>query len=277
MELVRGRTLEQMLSQPAVFSASEAVRIGRDLCSAVSAVHAAGLLHRDIKAHNVMVAGDGRVVLMDFGTGRELEDGLNSDLAGTPLYVAPEVLDGKPATVQSDIYSLGVLLFHVLSGRYPIEGQTCRRHSCGSHVRIHASIFAPHGPDVPARLARSIERAIDPAADRRFQSAAAFGAVLGDATDGIARRRLFYGAVAATAVLAAGGLALARTASACTTGQAPTIAVLPFENRDAAAGSEEFADGLTDEIQRNLAVIEGLALRSSGSSFAFKKSPARRS
>src|SRR5262249_42739926 len=70
MEFVRGQTLEQLLQRGGVFSALEAVDIGLDLCRAVSAVHEAGVLHRDIKAHNVTRAEDGRVVLMDFGTGR---------------------------------------------------------------------------------------------------------------------------------------------------------------------------------------------------------------
>ena len=219
MELVRGRTLEQMLNEGVRFDANEAARIGRDLCSAVSAVHEAGLLHRDIKAHNVMVASDGRVVLMDFGTGRELDDRLISDWAGTPLYVAPEILDGKPATLQSDVYSLGVLLFHILSGRYPVEGQTVAdiRAAHGSSARVS---LRDARPDVPVRLARAIERAIDPVADRRFQSASAFGAALQDATYGIERRRLIYGAMAATLVLAAGGLAL-REPSRITAGAGP--------------------------------------------------------
>lgn len=271
MELVRGLTLEQMLRRGIRFSAREAGRIGRDLCSAVSAVHEAGLLHRDIKAHNVMVAHDNRVVLMDFGTGRELQDGAISDLAGTPLYVAPEVLEGKPATVQSDIYSLGVLLFHVLSGRYPVEGPTVadirRAHHASSRVSLRA-IRA----DVPSRLALAIERAIDPRPDRRFRSTSAFGAALRDATAGIARRQLVAGAIAATVVLALGGLAWRERGRATPT-KTPTIAVLPFETSDAAPGSDELADGLTHEIQRNLAVIQGLALRSAGSSFRFKNRP----
>ena len=116
MEFVRGHTLEQILDQRKVVSAAEAVDIGLEVCRAVSAVHGAGLLHRDIKAHNVMRAEDGRIVLMDFGTGRELEDEASSDLAGTPLYLAPEVLQGQKATVRSDIYSLGVLLYHLVTG-----------------------------------------------------------------------------------------------------------------------------------------------------------------
>ena len=106
MELVKGRTLEQILEQGRRFTGAETVEIGIELCRAISAVHDAGLLHRDIKAHNVMVAEDGRVVLMDFGTGRELGDDSAAGLAGTPLYLAPELLSGQEPTVRSDIYSV---------------------------------------------------------------------------------------------------------------------------------------------------------------------------
>ena len=92
MEFVKGRTLEQILEQGTVLNPSETVAIGLELCRAVSAVHGAGLLHRDIKAHNVMRSEDGRIALMDFGTGRKLDDDASLDLAGTPLYLAPEVL-----------------------------------------------------------------------------------------------------------------------------------------------------------------------------------------
>jgi serine/threonine protein kinase len=94
MELVQGQTLDQLIRSGAVFRSADVIRIGVELCQAVSAEHAAGLLHRDIKAQNVMRAHDGRVVLMDFGTGKELDDSSSSDLTGTPLYLAPEVLAG---------------------------------------------------------------------------------------------------------------------------------------------------------------------------------------
>ena len=232
MELVRGRTLEEMLAHGASFSPAEAVRIGADLCSAVEAVHAAGLIHRDIKAHNVMVGDDGRVVLMDFGTGRERDDPSSSDLTGTPLYVAPEVLGGRPATAQSDVYSLGVLLFHVLTGSYPVLGKNLAEiraaHDAGSRVSLRAI-----RPDVPAPLARVIERAIDAVPERRHQRAASFGAALREALRGIARRRLMYTTLAASAVLVAVGLAMVGRVAA-PSGQVPAIAILPFENKDGA-------------------------------------------
>jgi serine/threonine protein kinase len=86
-----------------------------------------------------MVGDDGRVVLMDFGTGRERDDPSSSDLTGTPLYVAPEVLGGRSATAQSDVYSLGVLLFHVLTGSYPVLGKNLAEiraaHGAGSRAK----------------------------------------------------------------------------------------------------------------------------------------------
>jgi serine/threonine protein kinase len=267
MELVRGRTLEQMLGEGTSFTPAEAVRIGLDLCTAVSAVHAAGLLHRDIKAHNVMLADDGRVVLMDFGTGREVNDRSTSDVAGTPLYVAPEVLDGEPATAQIDVYSLGVLLFHILTGSYPVQGQTVSDIRAAHKAGVRATLRG-FRPGVPSRMARVIERAVDPRPDDRYPSIEALGAALRNATVGTSRRRLIYSAAAATVLLAAG---LAWESRARSTPPAtPTIAVLPFENRSADPDGEEIADGLTTEIQRNLAVIEGLNVRSSSSSFAFK-------
>ena len=180
MEFVRGHTLEQILDQRKVVSAAEAVAIGLELCRAMSAVHGAGLLHRDIKAHNVMRADDGRIVLMDFGTGRELEDDASSDLAGTPLYLAPEVLQGQRATVRSDIYSLGVLLYHLVTGSYPVQARTVREVR-RAHERGERTAVQTARRDVPAKLARVIERAIDPRPERRYESADALGADAGRA------------------------------------------------------------------------------------------------
>ena len=118
MELVRGQSLEEVLQARGPFGAREAALIGLDLCAALAAVHGAGLLHRDIKAQNVMRESGGRLVLMDFGTGEELS-GTNR-LVGTPLYLAPEIFRGQRASVQSDLYSLGVLLFYLVTGKFPV-------------------------------------------------------------------------------------------------------------------------------------------------------------
>jgi len=293
MEFVRGRTLEQILDQRKVVSAAEAVAIGLELCRAMSAVHGAGLLHRDIKTHNVMRAEDGRIVLMDFGTGRELDDDASSDLAGTPLYLAPEVVQGHRATVRSDIYSLGVLLYHLVAGSYPVQARTVREvrhaHERGERIAVQTA-----RSDVPSKLARVIERAIAARPERRYESADALAADLAALRPRPGIVRLAYAAgVAAASILVVGvgwevagrEVGSSRTPSALLAGFAglapvgpvyvspaerPTIAVLPLQNLSAEPDSDYFVDGLTDEIIRNLAGIKGLEVRSRTSSFAFK-------
>src|SRR5262249_13642450 len=128
MEFVKGRTLASLLDEHGPLGAREAAIVGADLCRALAAVHGAGLMHGDLKANNVMREQGGRTVLMDFGTGKDLATGPRpqspSDFAGTPLYVAPEVFEDRPRTKVSDIYSLGVLLYHLVTAAYPVEGST---------------------------------------------------------------------------------------------------------------------------------------------------------
>jgi serine/threonine-protein kinase len=166
MEFVDGRTLAAELDERGPFSAEELLAVGAELCGAVEAVHAAGLVHRDIKASNVLREPGGRTMLGDFGIGRELEDcaGTSSSLEGTPAYLAPEIFDRQPATPRSDVYSLGALLFHLATRRYPVEGDTLPAlrdaHTAGRRVPLHRL-----RRDLPDAISAVIERAIsaDPA------------------------------------------------------------------------------------------------------------------
>lgn len=172
MELVRGRTLAQVLQQSGPLPASEVAAVGIEICHALAAVHGAGLLHRDIKAQNVMRRDDGRLVLMDFGAGRTLTErgGAGTAMAGTPLYLAPEIFNGQPATVRSDLYSIGVLLYHLLTGSYPVTGRTVREVREGHHQNQRVPLRARRA-DIPATLAALIERALDPEVAKRYASA----------------------------------------------------------------------------------------------------------
>lgn len=125
-EFIDGHTLDRVLADRGPLPADEVVAIGLDLCRALGGVHAAGLLHRDIKAQNVMRETGGRIVLMDFGTGHDVDAVpiRAGNMSGTPLYLAPEIFAGSPATVASDVYALAVLLYRLLTGRYPVEGRT---------------------------------------------------------------------------------------------------------------------------------------------------------
>ena len=225
-----------------------------------------------------MRAEDGRIVLMDFGTGRELEDDAASDLAGTPLYLAPEVLQGQQATVRSDIYSLGVLLYHLVTGSYPVHARTLREVR-RAHERGERTAVRTARRDVPPKLARVIERAIDPRPEQRYESADALGADLAALKPRPRIVRLAYAAgMAAASILVAGAgwevvgrqVGSSRTPSALLAGFAglhsvgaanvspverPVIAVLRLKNLSAESDSDYLVDGLTDEIIRNLAVI----------------------
>lgn len=205
MEFVRGRTLEQMLREQAVLGSVDAIGIGIELCRAVAAVHAVGLLHRDIKTHNVMRADDGRIVLMDFGASREIDRDESPDLAGTPLYLAPEVLRGGRASVQSDIYSLGVLMARLVTGSYPVSGRTVGD-VCRAHERGVAASVRTVGIGTPRRLARVIDRAIDPRPERRYESVEELGRALRALQPRGTMARWSAAAATAAAIMAAGAL-----------------------------------------------------------------------
>ena len=157
--------------------------IGQELCQALAAVHAAGLVHRDVKAQNVMRENGGRVVLMDFGAGLQLSDGQSraGSVTGTPLYLAPEVLEHGETSVQSDIYSLGVLLYHLVTNDYPVHGQTPAE-LIDAHKQGRVRHLRDVAPALPAWFVRAIERAIAPNPRDRFRTAGEFEAALSGRT-----------------------------------------------------------------------------------------------
>jgi len=169
-EFVHGETLEEILRRTGPLPAADVVAYVVEVCAALDAVHRAGLLHRDIKAQNVMREVTGRIVLMDFGAGIEpIIEGRSKDvsLAGTPLYVAPEVLEGDRPTAQSDIYSVGVLLYHLLTGDYPVEGRSLRE-IANRHRRNERTTLAVRKPDLQPALAAVVDRAISRNARDRY-------------------------------------------------------------------------------------------------------------
>jgi serine/threonine-protein kinase len=188
MELIHGSTLRDLLRVQGTMSAQEAASIGIDLCHAVAAVHRAGLLHGDIKASNVMREEGGRIVLMDFGAGGQIpRDGEPpSRLTGTPAYLAPEALAGDKVSVASDIYSLGVLLYQLVTGTFPVEGNT-RGEIAMAHAQRRCVQIRDVRPDLSPAFVSVIDRALahDPA--DRYKSAGEFGAALADVSGGTYR------------------------------------------------------------------------------------------
>ena len=217
MEFIHGHTLEHELQDRGPFDPQAVVQVGVALCRALAAVHTAGLLHRDIKAQNVMRDESGRLVLGDFGTGQELDedgDAAPGDVAGTPLYLAPEIFERQPATVQSDLYSLAVLLYHLLTRSYPVVARTPRQlHE--AHVLGTRTSLREARSDLPKAVVTAVERGLDPDPQQRFSTATEMEQALSTAlgqrvvgvTEGTAERptrtRRLWVAVGAVVLLAA--------------------------------------------------------------------------
>jgi eukaryotic-like serine/threonine-protein kinase len=291
MELVRGESLEQIVAMRGPFGAREAALIGLDLCAALAAVHAANLLHRDVKAQNVMREDGGRIVLMDFGTGEELS-GTNR-LVGTPLYLAPEIFRGQKASIQSDLYSLAVLLFYLVTGKFPVMAGSMEQLAKAHASRVRHSLRDLR-PDVPEAFVRTVERALDSDPARRYQSAgemeAALRESLGPAQPAVADtvapvpapRRLFgFSYLLAAGVLVAAIVSLIIWTRRTELDRAPlasavrTIAVLPMTDVSGSGLPEYFARGLTDELIATLGQIHLLNVRSGLSVKAVKDLPAK--
>jgi TolB-like protein/Tfp pilus assembly protein PilF len=253
MELVDGLTLKQFLAITGALDPREAALITIDVCRAVAAVHKAGLLHRDIKAQNVMRESGGRIVLMDFGAGELLGEAVGGwGMTGTPLYMAPEILAGRSANVATDIYSLGVLLYHLVTLRYPIEADDVDALRA-AHAAGHVQLLSDVRPDLPQAFVHVVNRALDPDPARRYRSAGALQADLAGA----------LGFQAASD----GGFAAPAPADHLVT---QSVAVLPFLNLGPDQDIDYFCDGLAEDLLTGLGKVRGLRVASRTSSFAFK-------
>jgi serine/threonine-protein kinase len=174
MEYIRGKTLEALLAEQGRLAAREAALIGLDLCSALVVIHGLGLLHRDINAKNAMREDRGRIVLMDFGLSQDLRgrDACEEaqEICGTPLYMAPELLRGEKASAQSDIFGLGVLLYRLVTDRFPVEGRNFsdlrRAYERGEAIRLRDRRNA-----LPEPFVRAVERALAADPHDRFATA----------------------------------------------------------------------------------------------------------
>ena len=180
-ELIAGATLEDYLAQNGPMGASEARAIGLDLCRALAAVHAHGLVHRDLKASNVMREHGGRIVLMDFGSVGISTTTSSDNIYGTPLTMAPEQLLGGPVGPTADIFSLGTLLYRLTSGQYPLEARSVpelvEKHRAGAAIPLR-----DRRPDLPTDFVQVVDRATQSDPDARFPSAGAMERALSAST-----------------------------------------------------------------------------------------------
>jgi len=177
MELVNGKTLDQVVEAERAFRPERVVRIGAQVCDALEVAHALRIVHRDLKPSNIMLLASGRdlIKVLDFGLAKSVATDQTPTtmtgagaLLGTPAFMPPEIALGQPCDGRADLYSLGVVLYLLGSGGLPFQAG-----SAAELIAMHATEPAPPMPGVPPALAQVIDRMLakDPA--DRYQTAAA--------------------------------------------------------------------------------------------------------
>jgi len=295
MEYVRGRSLRDVIAKGDV-TIDQALVWSREVAGALSAAHSHGIVHRDVKAENVVLTEDGHAKVLDFGLAKlegatQITD--TTSTVGTVAYMSPEQIRGEEVDARSDLFSLGVLLYELVAGRQPFRGD----HRAVVTYAIMNEGYEPlarYKEDVPEELQRIVDKALRKDRETRYQSAADLAADL-DALRGAAS--VYASGAARTAGAPAGrpawvrwtGIAFivfligslafiagpwisgrkGKETSQTSSTPAPVgagveerqtmIAVLPFDNLGA-ADDEYFADGITEEITARLARIRELGV-----------------
>ncbi len=250
MELVDGESLGQIIDRQGRLAIGRAIEVAGEVCAGLAAAHQAGVIHRDLKPDNVMVARDGRIVITDFGIARgELEAGEHTGalaIVGTPAYMAPEQVEGgREIDARVDLYALGAMLFELLTGSRAWAGDSALAVAAARLVRPPPDPRAVR-PDIPDALARAVMKCLARAREDRFASAAAVASEL-------ARMTLPQPSVASTPP----------PAPAPREPSLRSVAVLPFRN-GGPPDDAYLAEGLTEDLIDTLSMTPGLRVCSRG-------------
>ena len=245
MELLRGKTLARLIGERGRFTPAEALPIVEQIAAGLSAAHARGIVHRDLKSENVIVDGD-RVVITDFGLARTQaasETGSDvtrpGEIIGTPAYIAPEQCTGSKPTTASDLYAFGVILYEMVTGTTPFEGSTA---VTAVYRKVHELPESPrlHVPELDRNWERVILRCLEREPGDRFTTAQDAVVALRGSGARMApsqrRRAMRFGAIAAALVLAIVATVVilrgrgAQRAPTRAIAQRPSVAVIGFVN-----------------------------------------------
>ncbi|MBI3982022.1 MAG: protein kinase [Gemmatimonadetes bacterium] len=234
MPNIEGHSLRDRLTKSGQLPVDEAVRIGQEVAGALDYAHRHGVVHRDVKPENIMLH-EGHALVADFGIGKAVS-AVEGDTftqtgatVGTPAYMSPEQAAGEPVDGRSDIYSLGCMLYEMLTGEPPFTGPTVQAVIAKRFVQTPADITALRD-GVPRPVARAVQKALARTPIERFETGQMLAMALGAMEEKPAR----------------------------TAAPEKSIAVLPFANMSADPENEFFADGITEEILNALAQIAEL-------------------
>jgi serine/threonine-protein kinase len=181
MEYIPGKDLKNMIRQRGRFSIDEGIPLMIQACAGIGYAHRAGLVHCDIKPHNMIVSQDGRLKVTDFGIARALATitpGERTDVVwGSPLYFAPEQAQGEAPSPASDVYSLGVVLYEVLSGTPPFTASTPDE-LARLHVSARPIPISEYIPEIPSTLEEIVMKVLSKEPSARYRTADQLGRVL---------------------------------------------------------------------------------------------------
>jgi len=297
MEYVSGQDLRGLIRQSGKLGVETALSIAKQVCDGLAEAHKTGVIHRDLKPSNIMIDREGNVRIMDFGIARSLkEKGITGAgvMIGTPEYMSPEQAEAKEVDQRSDLYSLGAILYEMVTGRVPFEGDTALS------IAMRHKGETPKDPkeynaQIPDDLSQLILKCLEKDKDSRFQNAGEIQSELENIEKGIPTtdraiprrkpltskeitvtfglKKLVIPALVVIALVIIGVIIwqfLPKKETVTLISNKPSVAVLPFVDLSPQEDQAYFCDGLADEIINRLTKIENLRVPARTSSFSFK-------
>ncbi|CAN5552592.1 hypothetical protein BH10ACI2_BH10ACI2_24770 [soil metagenome] len=284
-ELIDGATLREHLLPHEPMRIKTVLKVVIQTADALEAAHRAGIIHRDIKPENIMIRTDGYAKVVDFGLAKLTETaamtGEDATLAhvvttpgivmGTVAYMSPEQARGRDLDTRSDLFSLGVVLYELLTGRRPFAGETSNHVIVEIIEKEPPQIFTA-GSEMPLELEKITLRLLEKSPERRYQTAADLAADLR-----ALRKRLEFEEELERTSSPDGGIdattRIFRQELSNPAESGNTIAVLPFLNMSRGEDGDYFSDGLAVELLNVLSKIPGLRVAARTSAFSFKGHP----
>ena len=294
MEYVPGEDLRGMIKMMGQLGAGKSISIAKQVCEGLAEAHRLGVVHRDLKPSNIMIDKEGNARIMDFGIARSVKGkGITGAgiMVGTPEYMSPEQAEVKEVDQRSDIYTLGVILYEMVTGRVPFEGET------PLGIAMKHKSEAPQDPrelnsQLPEDLSHLILKCLEKDKEKRYQSAGEVRSELSRIEEGIPtteriepkrkpttskeitvtlRKPWLMVAALVVAVIVVGlGIIYFRSEKPILSPVQKRLVVLPFKNLGPPE-DEYFADSITDEIRAYLAQIERLSMIARTSAYQYKK------
>jgi len=260
MEYIAGQDLKALIRQTGQLTIGKALSVAGQVCEGLIEAHRLGIIHRDLKPSNIMIDREGNARIMDFGIARSLTAKRRTGsgmMLGTPEYMSPEQVDGKEVDQCSDIYSMGIILYEMVTGRVPFAGDTALS------IAVKQKSESPMDPSeynirIPEDLSRLILKCLNKTISSRFQSAEQILAELSNIDSDLTTTER-------TSIKKEPD-----TKERQDSEWKNSIAVLPFVDLSPQEDQEYFCDGMAEELINSLTKIEDLRVVARTSAFAFK-------